>query len=114
MAGQIIRRGNRKWLVRVFLGRDSVTGKRRYHNHTIAGSKKDAELYLNAKHRERDLGTFVEPARMCLNEYLDRWMNDAVKPRVRPRTLQDYRRFLDQYVRPTLGDRRLDDFFAAH
>ena len=108
MAGQIIRRGNRKWLVRVFLGRDSVSGKRRYHNHTVHGSKKDADRYLAAALRSRDLGTFVEPAKMSLNSFLDRWLEDAVKPRVRPRTLQDYRRFLGQYVRPALGDRRLD------
>ncbi len=51
MAGQIIRRGDRKWLVRIYLG----TGKRRYHNHTVRGSKKDAERYRTAALRSRDL-----------------------------------------------------------
>ena len=108
MAGQIVARGRNKWLVRIFLGRDPSTGKRRYHNQTIHGSKKDAERYSTAKHRERDLGSLVEPVRLSLDAYLDQWIEDAVKPRVRPRTLQDYRRFLDQHVRPTLGTRRLD------
>jgi hypothetical protein len=44
MAGQLIQRGDRIWLVRVFRGRDPKTGKRRYLNHTINGNKKD-ELY---------------------------------------------------------------------
>jgi hypothetical protein len=108
MAGQIIRRGERKWLVRIFLGRDPDTGKRRYHNHTVQGSKKDAERYRTAAHRDRDLGTFVEPARMSLNSYLDKWLETAAKPRVGPRTFQDYTWLLKKYVRPTLGERRLD------
>ena len=107
MAGQIIKRGDNKWLVRIYLGADPGTGKRRYHSHSVNGTKKDAQRYRTAALRERDLGTFVEPARMDLNGYLDRWLNDAVKPRVRARTLQDYRRYLD-YVRCLLGNRRLD------
>ena len=108
MAGQIIPRGKGKWLVRVFLGRDPDTGKRRYHNHTIHGTKKDAERYRTATLREKDLGIFVEPARMSLNTYLDTWLETAAKPRVRPRTFEDYKWLLAKYVRPALGDRSLD------
>jgi Phage integrase family len=58
-AGQIRQRGDRKWLVRIFLGRDPRTGKRLEANHTVHGSKKDAQAFLNAKLRERDLGTYT-------------------------------------------------------
>ena len=108
MAGQIIPRGKGKWLVRVFLGRDPDTGKRRYHNHTIHGTKKDAERYLTATLREKDLGIFVEPVRTTLNSYLERWLETGAKPRVRPRTLQDYTWLLSHYVKPELGERRID------
>jgi len=30
--GQIIARGDRRWLIRVYLGRDHETKKRNYHN----------------------------------------------------------------------------------
>lgn len=36
--GQIIARGDRRWLIRVYLGCDSETKKRNYHNRTIHGS----------------------------------------------------------------------------
>ncbi len=108
MAGQIVARGRGKWLVRVFLGRDPDTGTRRYHNRTIHGTKKDAERYLTATLREKDLGIFVEPARMSLNAYLDTWLETAAKPRLRPRTFEDYKWLFAKYVRPTLGDRSLD------
>lgn len=108
MAGQIVARGRGKWLVRVFLGRDPDTGKRRYHNRTIHGTKKDAERYLTSALRNRDLGTLVEPVRTTLNSYLERWLEISAKPRVRPRTLQDYTWLLSHYVKPELGERRID------
>ncbi len=45
MAGQITKRGENTWLVRIFLGRESG-GKRKYFNKTIHGTKKDAQKYL--------------------------------------------------------------------
>ena len=36
--GQIIARGERRWLVRVYVGRDRETRKRTYHNRTVYGS----------------------------------------------------------------------------
>ena len=41
MAGQLIRRGDRAWLVRWYVGR--VGGKRRYGSKLIHGTKRDAE-----------------------------------------------------------------------
>ncbi|MBZ5675163.1 MAG: site-specific integrase [Acidobacteriia bacterium] len=58
MAGQIIGRGDRTWLVRVFLGRDE-NGKRQYHNKTVHGNKKDAERERNKLLTARDGGTLT-------------------------------------------------------
>ena len=44
MAGQIIKRGDKTWAVRIFLGRDAK-GKQLFHRKTIHGTKKDAETY---------------------------------------------------------------------
>lgn len=44
--GQIITGGERRWLVRIYLGRDRETRKRRYHNRTIYGSLGYAQAYL--------------------------------------------------------------------
>ena len=41
--GQIVGRGRHRWLVRVFLGRDRETRKRRYHSRIIRGDSKGAE-----------------------------------------------------------------------
>lgn len=54
MPGQIIKRGERTWLVRVYLGRDAA-GRRIYENKTIHGTKRDAEAWLAEALRRRDL-----------------------------------------------------------
>ena len=78
-----ITRGDRRWLIRVYLGRDHETKKRNYHNRTIHGPMRGAQAYLTRKLRERDLGRDLVGAKITLNEYLDRWIQTAVKPRVR-------------------------------
>lgn len=108
MAGQIIARGERVWLVRVFLGRDSSTGKGNYYNKTIHGNKKDAQKYLNSVLREKDLGTFVEPSAITLNEYLNQWLETTIN-RVTERTYTDYTELLNRYIRPIIGNKRLSD-----
>jgi integrase len=105
--GQIIARGDRRWLIRVYLGRDRETNRRNYHNRTIHGPMREAQAYLTRKLRERDLGRDLEGAKITLNEYLDRWIQTAVKPRVREKTCQDYEGMLRRYVRPNLGERVL-------
>ena len=49
--GQIIVRGDRGWFIRVYLGRDHETGKRKYHNLTIRGPMREAQAYLTRKLR---------------------------------------------------------------
>ena len=68
---------------------------------------REAQAYLTRRLRERDLGRDLEGAKITLNEYLDRWLETAVKPRVREKTCQDYEGMLRRYVRPSLGERLL-------
>jgi hypothetical protein len=70
--GQIIARGDRRWLIRVYLGRDHETKRRNYYNRTIPGPMREAQAHLTKKLRERDLGRDLEGAKITLNEYLDR------------------------------------------
>src|SRR5229473_3487708 len=104
-AGQIIPRGERTWLVRVFMGRDSESGKRKYVNKTIHGTLRDAQAYLSRSQRDRDLGVFFEPSRMSLDGYLNKWLETAAKPKLRAKTHRDYEALLRRYVRPALGSR---------
>jgi integrase len=108
MAGQIIKRGDNTWLVRIFTGRDAH-GKRRYLNKTIRGNKKEANAYLSRTLTAMSTGTFVEPVKLSVGEYLNRWLEMAAKPRLRERTFDDYSEKIDRYVRPMIGSQKLGD-----
>ena len=68
---------------------------------------REAQAYLTRKLRERDLGRDPEGSKITLNEYLDRWLETPVRPRVREKTYQDYQGMLRRYVRRSLGERVL-------
>ncbi len=109
-SGHITARGDRKWLVRWFVSVDA-NGKRRYSSKIVHGTKRDAQTYLNSVLRNRDLGTYVEPNRITLANYLDRWLRS--KHSVSPRTRETYELILRKHVRPVLGSRRLDSLEPA-
>ncbi len=111
MAGQIVNRGTDTWLVRVYMGQDA-NGKRKYHNKTIHGNKKDAERYLTKTLRERDLGEFVEPAKDMLKDFLDTWLETAAKPRIAPGTYRSYKDIVECYLKPQLGDKVISKLTA--
>lgn len=109
MAGQIRKRGERTWLVRVYLGRDPATGSRKWLSRTVHGNRKDAEALLHRLLRDKDLGALNRPSTVTLAEYLDRWLDEVARHRVRPSTLHGYREQLRRWVYPVLGHRRLCD-----
>ncbi len=102
-AGQIIARGERTWLVRVFQGCDAVTKKRRYLNKTVHGLRRDAQEALNRALVERDRCRGLLPANTTLADYCTHWLETAAKPGVRPRTYTDYAGLLTRHVVPVIG-----------
>jgi hypothetical protein len=62
--GQIIARGHRRWLIRVYLGRDHQTKKRKYHNRTIHGPgrnvpRRSARSFINTKNTGTRINTWI-------------------------------------------------------
>src|SRR5688500_250617 len=111
MAGQIVKRGENTWYIRIFLGRDA-NGKRKYFNKTIHGTKKDDQKLLTAKTREKDLGVLVEPASISLNEFFSRWLEEIAKNKLRERTFNNYESLYNCHVKEKLGLKRLCDIQA--
>lgn len=103
----IVKRGKDAWQVRIFLGRDQ-NGRTQFFNETVKGKRKDAERFENNKKRELELGIAVQHAKVSLNEYLDKWFKISAGPRLRERTYEDYVEYMRRYVRPSLGEKRLD------
>jgi integrase len=109
--GQIIPRGENKWLVRVPLGQDESTGKRATYNKTVRGTKKDADKFLTGVLRQIDLGEFVEPSTITVNGFLDKWL-DTMGSRVTAQTLRSYRYLAANHIRPVIGSRKMSSIHA--
>ena len=105
--GQIVGRGRHRWLVRVFLGRDRETRRRRYISRTVHGPVRQAQSYLNKVLRDRDLGRGLAGSEITLGEFLDRWLATAAKPKLREKSYKSYKSLMQRYIRPGLGDRIL-------
>jgi integrase len=112
--GQILER-EYGFLVRVFVERDPITGKRKYVNQKVRTTrKKEAEQVLTAMLRKLDMGEMlIEPVRQTLQEYLEHWLETAAKPRLTRRTFNDYRSLMERYVYPTLAKKPLGKLTAV-
>ena len=106
MKGHIKKRGRRSWAVKLDMGRDPITGKRRTKWHTIRGTKRDAERERNRLLYELDEGLYVEPTPETVKAYLPRWLAH-VGPNVRATTLQRYREIVEHHLIPAIGHHQL-------
>lgn len=50
------------------------------------------------------MGTFAEPSKEFLKDYLNQWLETAVKPRVRDKTFRSYQDLIRLYILPHLGE----------
>lgn len=75
--GQMIPKGQNRWLLRVFEGRDA-TGKRIYRSRTFEGTTSQARIALTAYLREKDVGGLAVPSQQTFGEFADHWLSSRV------------------------------------
>ena len=113
MAGYIERRNKDTWRVVMEVAPDPITGRRRRRKVTVRGTKRDARRALTEARSLRDHGIDIEPSRITLAEYLERWLRDYAEPNVAPSTLKRYRGIC-RVVAESLGELRLQALRPAH
>ena len=74
----------------------------------------DAQRELARLLHELNTGAYVEPARMSVSEFLDRWLTDYAKAKVSPKTYERYQEMIDGHIRPALGSYMLPKFSPLH
>lgn len=108
------------WELRVYIGRDPVTGKHRQVSTTFYGGARAADDAL------RDLIDQQAPSRSdglgaTFGQLLDAWLQECERLDHSPTTLRTYRAQIDRTIRPSLGAlllhrltaRHLDDLYGA-
>jgi integrase len=113
MRGNIRQRAKGTWTIQVYLGEDSVTGKKRYLSRTVKGTKKEAELALAKLIQATESGLDFDATRLTLETFAERWLAN-VEPRVRPKTHHRYAELFRIHIIPVIGRIRLDKLQPLH
>ncbi|HEY3670029.1 MAG TPA: site-specific integrase [Acidimicrobiia bacterium] len=111
MRGSVIKRGN-SWSVVIDFGRDAA-GKRMRKWHSGFETRKEAERARTEILSRLDHGTYVEPDRRTLSDFLEHDWLPAIKARIRPSTWDSYARNVRLHVVPELGGEHLQSITPA-
>ena len=99
------------WVGTVELGWQD--GKRKRKTVT-AKTRKLVTARLREAQKRVDEGMTVLDDRRLLADFLDTWLEEVVKPSVRPRTYESYSSMVRIHLVPTLGQLRLNQLKAQH
>lgn len=103
MKGHIRERSPGKWAIVLDVGEaDPRTGKKKRKWHSFAGTKREAQNECSRLINELATGTYVEPTKQTLAEYLDEWLA-FVKPSVAPKTHERYAEICRKSLVPMIG-----------
>ncbi len=101
MKGHIRERSPGHWAIVLDL-RDPATGNRKRRWHSFTGTKRTAQIECARLISEMQRGTYLEPNKTTVAQFLDRWLAD-VKVRVSPKTFERYEQVCRKNIAPLLG-----------
>jgi integrase len=90
------------WNIVIELDRDGE-GKRKRIKKAHPGPRPQAQKELTKMLRELDTGTYVEPAKFTVAQYLQKWLDDYCKVNLAPSTFVSYERIIKKHIIPSLG-----------
>ena len=103
--GMVRKREDGRWEGRIVVGHRE-NGEPLFR-HVYAKTQKALldKLHQNIEcYRDVEL---TEDSRMTLGEWLDRWITEYKEGTIRPSTLANYRRYIELYIKPQLGDKQV-------
>jgi integrase len=109
--GSIFQRKDRRWCAQLDLGWQDGKRRRKCIYGDTAEEVRDALLKLRCDHA---VGLPIIVERQTVAQFLERWLEDAVKPSVRPLTHEQYRQHVKLYLAPLLGHDRVDKLAPQH
>lgn len=89
-----------------------VRGRRECFSYTFRGSRKEANRFGLAKETELDGGE-LSKTRFTFADYFTLWLK-AIRPKVRPRTYDGYKAYIERYAKHRLDRMDLTDIRPHH
>jgi len=102
--GSTYRRSDGRWVAVLDLGWENGRRKRKSFYGKTAAEVQDQLLTARSDH-SRGLPIAIDKENV--GQFLDRWLEDSVKPSVRPLTYQQYHQHVRLYIGPALGRLKL-------
>jgi integrase len=112
--GHIRPQGQGSWEIKFDVGRDPVTGRRITKYVTIRGTKRQAQQELTRLQAQRDEGSYIEPTKMTVAQYLRHWLEADAERRVAGKTAARYRGIVEKNIIPKLGHVPVRMLTAVH
>lgn len=103
MTGHIRRRGQSSWELKFDIEPDPATGKRRIRYASFRGTKRQAEIELARLVSEHAAGESVDPSKLTIGDFLDRWQRDWATNNVSAKTAERYAELLRKHVKARIG-----------
>jgi integrase len=109
--GSIYKRKDGRWVAVVNLGyQNGKLTRKSYYGQT----RKEASDKLTAALNDIKKGIPIVTERQTVKEFLDRWLNDCVKPSVRLSTFLSYESEVRVHISPKLGHIQLEKLTPQH
>jgi integrase len=112
--GHIRQRGKQSWELKFDLGRDPTTGKRLSRHVTFKGTKREAQAELNRLLNRRNEGTYIDPTKMTVAEYLEHWLTVDIERRVARKTAVRHRQLVERQIAPRIGQMPVRQLTPTH
>ena len=115
MRGSVRQRARGVWEIRIYVGRDPATGRKRYKSRTVRGRRRDVEQLCRDLLSEIDAEPEVAAPAVALptvGEWLDEWW-ELKKPTLSPTTVSSWRSSVERYLKPELGTTPLHEVRAV-
>ena len=111
-AGSIRQRKDGRWEARFTVGRDPGTGKQKQRSKYF-DTQKEAAKFLQRTLSEIDNGTYIEPSKSTVAQWLDAWLSEYTGD-IKPYTKRAYATNIKNHIIPAIGATRLDKLTPLH
>jgi hypothetical protein len=114
MRGHIRRRGEHSWELKYDVGTDPRTGARITKYASFKGGKREAQAELIRLMDAVRRGDHIDPSKVTVTEFLDRWEKEWAANNVSPKTRERFSQLIMHQVLPHLGNMPIQKIRAVH
>ncbi|TDA67706.1 MAG: site-specific integrase [Clostridia bacterium] len=111
--GSVTQRSDGRWQGAVTTGRDPATGKLK-RVFFYGATREEAARKVTAALAEVQRGTFVEPTKLTVGQWLETWLVEYKKTELRPTTWDSYEITARVHIKPAVGELKLKDLRPEH